>query len=843
MQKEAHARIKINFLLDKAGWRFFDNEKGPANIVLEAGSKITIKEFNEFGKNFERTKNGYIDFLLLDKRGFPFIVLEAKSEEHNPLDGKEQARKYAHSQGVRFIILSNGNIHYFWDLEQGSPEIITNFPTPDSIKHREEYKPNPQRLASEEVTLDYIALSQNPDYMKDPRWDDEKTRKEYIKEKEYIILHPFQLEAVQSLQEVAGKGKMRYLFEMATGTGKTVISAAIMKLFLKTENAKRILFLVDRIELENQAQKSFRKFLSKDYQSVIFKENKDDWKKANIVVTTVQSLSFNNKYQKLFSPTDFDFIISDEAHRSINGNSRAVFEYFLGYKLGLTATPKDYLKNIDEKELSENDPRQWERRQLLDTYVTFGCGSGEPTFRYSLTDAVKDGFLVNPIVIDARTEITTELLSEHGYLITVEDEKGDTEEKTIKQKDFEKRFFSKKTNIEFCKTIIEKGLKDPISGEMGKTIIFCVSQNHASKITQILNQLADKYFPGKYNSDFALQITSNVYDAQQFTINFANNNLSGHTKFLEAYDTSKTRVCVTVGMMTTGYDCKDIINLAMLRPIFSPTDFIQMKGRGTRTWTFKYKQRGQNKDEETKIDKDKFLLFDFFANCQYFEEKFNYDEVIKLPVKVGTIFGGTEGPVGTPVNISKVESTIEDPMKSIKEIKIGPQGMKIDRKLFEKFEHEVKNDKKAKTYYEQGDLDSAEEYVRNEIFEKPEEYFNLEKIRKVIKADRRISLREIIQKIFGGISEFKSKNQLLEEEFDKFVSIYKPDSEKALSIKNFLKAYITDPEFRDIIDKNQVQRLSTYSGFSLSDMSELGKEWKKQIPEYVKDYVTLNTFM
>ena len=127
---------------------------------------------------------------------------------------------------------------------------------------------------------------------------------------------------------------------------------------------------------------------------------------------------FNNKYQTLFSPTDFDLVISDEAHRSIGGNARAVFEYFVGYKLGLTATPKDYLKKFDSAKpanRSTRDPRESERRLLLDTYRTFGCETGEPTFRYSLLDGVKEGYLINPLVVDARTEVTTQLLSDLGY--------------------------------------------------------------------------------------------------------------------------------------------------------------------------------------------------------------------------------------------------------------------------------------------------------------------------------------------------------------------------------------------------------------------------------------------
>ena len=124
-------------------------------------------------------------------------------------------------------------------------------------------------------------------------------------------------------------------------------------------------------------------------------------------------------------------MISDEAHRSIGGNSRAVFEYFIGYKLGLTATPKDYLKKIDPARINGRDPREWERRQLFDTYKTFGCESGNPTFRYSLIDGVKEGFLLNPVVVDARTEITTDMLAEQGYAVMQENEDGELVEQTF----------------------------------------------------------------------------------------------------------------------------------------------------------------------------------------------------------------------------------------------------------------------------------------------------------------------------------------------------------------------------------------------------------------------------
>ena len=555
MPKEAQARIKINKLLEAAGWRFFNTAAGKANIALEPSVKLTQVQVDAMGNDFETTSKGFIDFLLLDDNGFPLVVLEAKAEGKNPLIGKEQARKYARSQNCRFVILSNGNLHYLWDLSQGSPHLITRFPAPDSIKGYARFQPDPSRLVAEDVPLDYIARTQMPAYDQEAGWKNPGEQPEFTQKNRLRFMRVYQQRAAQAIQLAIKEGKTRFLLEMATGTGKTLTAAALIKLFLRTGNARRVLFLVDRLELEEQANKAFIFLLKNDYKSVIYKESRDDWRKAEIVVTTVQSLLFNNKYQTLFSPTDFDLVISDEAHRSIGGNARAVFEYFVGYKLGLTATPKDYLKRFDAAKPSTRDPREQERRLLLDTYRTFGCETGEPTFRYSLLDGVREGFLINPLVIDARTEVTTQLLSDIGYAAVVISDAPDgekTSEQHFRQRSFEKKFFSQATNVLLCETLLAHGLRDPISGEFGKTLVFAVSQNHAATLTQILNGLAEKLYPGRYQSDFAVQVTSLIPDAQQFTINFTNNNLLGSANALPAYKTSKARVCVTVGMMTTG---------------------------------------------------------------------------------------------------------------------------------------------------------------------------------------------------------------------------------------------------------------------------------------------------
>ena len=841
-EKEAKARIKINRMLHEAGWRLEDGPKGTANVVYESHVKISTKSQSDLGEDFEHTKNGFIDYLLLDDKGFPLIVLEAKSESKNPLVGKEQARKYAKNINCRFVLLSNGNIHYFWDLEKGSPYIITKFPEPVSIKGYISYKPNPERLINEIVKDDYIALTQRPSYADDPNWKDEGTRESFIHSNKLRFLRPYQSDAIKSIQESVKEGNDRFLFEMATGTGKTLTSAAIIKLFLRTGNARRVLFLVDRLELEEQARKAFIEYMKNDYQTVIYKESREDWRRAEIVVTTVQSLLFNDKYKSIFSPTDFDLVISDEAHRSIGGNARAVFEYFIGYKLGLTATPKDYLKKVDASKVKPNDQREFERRLLLDTYRTFGCDSGQPTFRYSLIDGVKDGFLINPVVVDARTDVTTQLLSDEGYSVVLENEEGEEEEESFFHRDFEKKFFSEDTNRLLCSTFLKHALRDPISNEIGKTIVFAVSQNHATKLTQVLNQIADQIYPGKYNSDFAVQVTSVIPDAQQFTINFSDksNNLLGTANFLDWYRTSKARVCVTVGMMTTGYDCTDILNICLMRPIFSPTDFVQIKGRGTR----KHKFEDQIIDPEMKkeavdIVKDKFKLFDFFGNCEYFEEKFNYDEILKLPqrTKKGKI---VDRP---PVDISEYATEDEDHLKALREEAVGIEGMKIDRMFFEKFQDTVKADDYVRENVMAENWDKVLDYLNREIMNKPEEFYTPEKLRKSLKHDRKVTLREMLEYIFGMIPGFKSKDDLLEDEFYKFISDYKPDdSDDIIALKYFFKTYIIDDNIRGIINEKRFAELAVNPIFSMEAFKAVPPKYRSIIPEYIHDYVSLQKY-
>ncbi|MFA6376742.1 MAG: DEAD/DEAH box helicase family protein, partial [Candidatus Paceibacterota bacterium] len=458
--KEAKARIKINKMLEAAGWRFEDGKNEKANIQLEPGIK-----YSELGDDFENEVRGFIDFLLLDKDGRALVVVEAKRESIDPLSAKEQARNYARNVGARFVILSNGNIHYFWDTKHGNPDTISRFPGQDSITQYESYTPNPEELAQTFIDANYIAETQLPGFAADPAYQDESKKATFLKNNNLKQLRPYQVQAVKALQESAKLGNNRFLFEMATGTGKTLVSAAVIKLFLKSGNARRVLFLVDRLELETQAHKAFVQYLGKDFTCVIHKKNPDSWQNASVVVSTIQTFMAGDRYKKEFSPTDFELVISDEAHRSIGGNSRAVFEYFVGYKLGLTATPKNYIKGI-ELEGADNQ-REYERRLLLDTYKTFGCEPGNPTFSYDLVQGSKEGFLIMPTLVDARTEITTQLLSEKGYAIHTTTEEGENVDQIFDERHYERKFFNEETNIAMCKAFIDNGIFDPVAQKYG----------------------------------------------------------------------------------------------------------------------------------------------------------------------------------------------------------------------------------------------------------------------------------------------------------------------------------------------------------------------------------------
>ena len=479
---------------------------------------------------------------------------------------------------------------------------------------------------------------------------------------------------------------------------------------------------------------------------------------------------------------------------------------------------------------------------MLDTYSIFGCEDGEPTFRYTLLDGVKDKVLINPTVIDVETGLSANMMRAEGLTFKGVDADGkDVEEQTFFKKDFERKFKSDETNFSFCRAFMNNALRDPYINEIGKTLVFCVSQKHAERITEILNYLAHEQFEGKYQSDFAIQVTSNVDkpDPQQMTIQFTdrNNNLRGNSSVSDFYKTSKARVCVTVGMMTTGYDCKDLLNICLFRPIFSPTEFIQMKGRGTRLFDFKECWIDKEQIPKT-VDsmKTSFKLFDYFKNYQYFEEEFDYDEVLKLPAE------GKGGEGKKKPEVEEVFNKNADPIQSTEEINIPQAGMRIDRDLYKSFREDIFKDKKSyDTLYqmvEQQNFSDAEKYLKEKYFSKS---YSLDKLREALGLDVNISIKELLLYLFNFTTKIKNKDEILEEEFEKLDDKFKPDEESFYATKQVFEAYITDKSFREIIDSGKFNELHVHP--SGNYFIKLPEELRSKIPAYIKKNIDLERFI
>lgn len=553
-KNEAWARTVINDLLRESNWDIQDTSQ--------------VKQ--------ETNGKGRSDYLLMGKYG-PLCIVEAKRASEDPYNAKEQAKQYAEEAKAPFIILSNGFEHLFWDylsIPKKDVKRIEKFPSREDLECLKQKRLN---------KADALLLPVPKNYF----------------EKEDKILRGYQLKAIKELSTQFDSGKQSFLIEMATGTGKTLVIAAIIRRFLESRNAHRVLFIVDRINLAQQAIETFKELLP-EYKTTLYRQTKNKLLTlygSSIVVATIQSLMSRRNYRD-FGPFYFDLIINDEAHRSIYGAARECIQYFhQATRIGLTATPKSYLKNLDLAHLQKNHPKQYDARVLRDTYKFFGCEIDKPTFQYSSEDAIKDEegpFLCQSERYDLRTEITTEALEENGWIVEI-----DGEEETFPIATLEKKISIPARNEVMCQAFLDKALKSP-DKKVGKSIIFAVNQNHATAITKILNRIS----PG-----IAITITSRIRDSGSIAKEFRKGNRT-------------ERIAVTVDMLATGYDCPQIRNIGLMRPIFSPTQYFQIKGRGTRLYSEYF--------EGKKYDKDRFMILDFCAVCEYFEEKYDFSSPLQI---------------------------------------------------------------------------------------------------------------------------------------------------------------------------------------------------------------------
>lgn len=481
-----------------------------------------------------------------------------------------------------------------------------------------------------------------------------------------------------------------------------------------TRNAERVLFIVDRIELAKQTMEDFNVILS-EYKPVIYKTARrtGELLGSSVVIATIQSLMVNSRYREEFTPFYFDLVINDEAHRSIYGDAREAVQFFQATRIGLTATPKAYLKNVNIEQLAVEEPKALEARQLRDTYHYFGCEPGFPTFRYDITDAVQDPegpFLCLPKIIDCRSDITTQSLQEAGWTVVVNEQ-----EENFKIQDLERKIFTPHRNRVMCEAFLKEAQRDP-TGEVGKSIIFAVNQTHATSLTTILNELK----PG-----IALTITSRIPDASTYAKEFRDGK-------------RQERIAVSVDMLSTGYNCRDLLNVVLMRPIFSPTEYIQIKGRGTRRFTFVV--------GNTEYEKKHYFLLDFCAVAEYFEETYDYAAPLKVPPgssgaparyePVGTRetakpYYGSDQEGDTHREIPVWEGT--DRIVSQEVRIIGPNGEKVDVMTFRgSFERDLREFAEDNPDLQDAvtteDDDAIETILQERFYHRPEMFYAPDKL-------------------------------------------------------------------------------------------------------------------
>ncbi|HVA02016.1 MAG TPA: DEAD/DEAH box helicase family protein [Terriglobia bacterium] len=679
-QPEAFSRVLIDQALRESDWDLLD----PHRVRFELNGH-----------------SGRADYVLSGSRG-PLCVLEAKREDKDPYEAKEQARGYAENLRAPFIILSNGREHWFWNYERADQRDayrIERLPSPQDLDRLRLKNLQPPRPLMTEVI--------GPDYLNAYKPD--------------VTLRRYQIAAMDEVsRQFDDQGKRRFLLEMATGTGKTLLCAALIRRFLATRNAERVLFIVDRIELAKQTMEDFNVVL-REFSPVVFKtarRHPSELLGSCVVVATLQSLMVDRRFRQEFTPFHFDLVIADEAHRSIYGNAREVVHFFQATRIGLTATPKAYLKNIDLARLGRENPKALEARELRDTYHYFGCEAGFPTFRYDIIEAVQDPegpFLCMPKIYDIRSDITTQALDENGWAVVVNEQ-----EENFKIQDLERKIFTPERNRVMCEAFLKHAQKDP-SGQIGKSAIFAVNQDHATNLTKILNLIQ----PG-----LAVTITSRIPEAASISKDFRDGKRS-------------ERVAVSVDMLSTGYNCRDLLNVVLMRPIFSPTEYIQIKGRGTRLFTFRF--------GNTEYEKKVFFLLDFCGVAEYFEDTYDYSEPLPIPVLRGkpsvqlevarasspwtddtgilptARHGQDDHATGIPVWEGK-DVIISEEIRIV-----GPNGEKVDVMTFRgSFERDIKEfDRKDEEFHEavetEGD-DAVEEILGERFFHKPEMFYSPDKL-------------------------------------------------------------------------------------------------------------------
>lgn len=498
--------------------------------------------------------NGFADYVLWGDDGKPLGVGEAKRTMADAKLGQQQAKLYADCleamTGQRPIIFfSNGYETWIWDDVFYPPRKVMGYYKKEEL----------QRLIQRRSTRRKIDIS---------------------KLNQFIIDRYYQKRSVGSIGEVFESGRRKSLLVLATGTGKTRVSIALVDLLQRLNWVKRVLFLADRVSLVNQAANAFKKFLP-DSSPVNLATEKD--KEGRVYVCTYPTMmglidSAKNG-EAVFSVGHFDLIIIDEAHRSIYQKYRSIFAYFDSLLVGLTATPRE--------EVDRN------------TYDLFDLEPGVPTDAYELERAVLDGYLVRPRVeqVDMkfpRQGVRYDDLSEEEKAHWESLDWGDREEgEQVNAAAVNKWLFNADTVDKMLQTLMERGHKVAGGDRLGKTIIFARNHDHAVFIEARFNH----HYP-HLKGHFARVIDNRCSFPQTLIDEFSIAEKAPH-------------IAISVDMLDTGIDVPEVVNLVFFKPVYSKIKFWQMIGRGTRLCKDLF---GPGEDKQD------FRVFDFCFNFDFFRE-------------------------------------------------------------------------------------------------------------------------------------------------------------------------------------------------------------------------------
>lgn len=568
---EAQTRSdKIDVLLSKSGW----NVKDTTQVVEEFDILTGLRE----GVAEARTPyegHQFSDYVLLGKNGKPIAVVEAKKTSKDAALGREQAKQYCiniqkqHGGELPFCFYSNGLETYFWDIDNYPPRKVVGFPTRDDLERFQYIRRNKKPLTQELINTS-------------------------------IAGRDYQIRAIRSVLEGIENKQRDFLLVMATGTGKTRTCIALVDALMRASHAEKVLFLVDRIALREQALNAFKEHLPNEPRWPNVGE-KLIAKDRRVYISTYPSmLNIVRDEENGLSPHFFDFIVVDESHRSIYNTYGEVLDYFKTTTLGLTATPTDVIDH--------------------NTFQLFHCEDGLPTFAYTYEEAVNNipPYLCNFQVMKIQTKFQMEGISKRT--ISLEDQKKlilqgkEIEEINFEGSQLEKQVINKGTNALIVKEFMEECIKDANGVLPGKTIFFCSTKAHARRIEEIF----DKLYP-QYKGELAKVLVSDdprVYGKGGLLDQFTNNDMP--------------RIAISVDMLDTGIDIRELVNLVFVKPVYSYTKFWQMIGRGTRLLEAK-------KPKPWCLEKDVFLILDCWDNFEYFKLTPKGKELkpqIPLPVRL-----------------------------------------------------------------------------------------------------------------------------------------------------------------------------------------------------------------